>query len=162
MLYDLRYGLGWWLAFLLLYPLLAGSLSWQELVAGAVLSGAAALAVIATRRAGQLHFQPRWRWLGHFRRLPGRLVMDCVIVGAALARALLRRQKREGTFRSIPFDPGSDDAESAARRALAIAGACLTPNSYVVAVDAEKGQLLMHQLVPSAQPPGEGDRKWPL
>ncbi|MGH7170000.1 MAG: Na+/H+ antiporter subunit E [Gemmataceae bacterium] len=162
MLYWLLYGVGWWLAFLPLYLLLAASLDGQELVAGVVLSGVAALAVTATRRAGQLHFQPRWRWLYHFRRLPGKVLVDCGVVGAALARALLRREQIEGTFRTIPFDLGGEDAESAARRALVTAGACLTPNTYVVAIDAERGQLLVHQLVPSARPPGGGDREWPL
>ena len=161
MLYWLRYGAGWWLVFLPLYLLLAGGLDWQELVAGVVLSGVAALAVTATRRAGRLHFQPRWRWFYHFRRLPGRVLTDCGIVAAALARAL-RREKIEGSFRSIPFDPGGDDAESAARRALVMAGACLAPNTYVVAVDRQRGHLLVHQLVPSAEPPGRGDREWPL
>lgn len=162
MLYALRYGAGWWLAFFPLYLLLAGSVDWQEILAGVVLSAVAALAVAMTRRAGSLHFQPRWRWLRHFRHLPGRLLSDCAIVAGALVRALLRREKIEGTFRTIPFDPGGEDAESAARRALVMAGACLTPNSYIVAVDAERGQLLLHQLVPSPQPPGAGNPEWPL
>ena len=90
------------------------------------------------------------------------MLADCGVVGAALARVLLKREKIEGAFRTIPFDVGGNDPESAARRALVMAGACLTPNTYVVAIDAEKGQLLMHQLVPSAEPPGGGDREWPL
>lgn len=162
MCYGLRYGAGWWLAFFPLYLMLAGSVDWQEMIAGVVLSAIAALAVTVTRRAASLHFQPRLGWLRHFRHLPGRLLTECFIVAAALARALLRREKVEGVFRTIPFDPGGENPESAARRALVIAGACLTPNSFVVAIDAERGQLLLHQLVPSAQPPGAGDREWPL
>lgn len=162
MLYELRYGAGWWLAFFPLYLLLAGSVDGQEVVAGAVLSAVAALAAIVTRCAGSLYFQPRWRWLRHFRHLLGRLLSDCAIVAWALIRALRGREKIEGIFRTIPFDPGGDDAESAARRALVMAGACLTPNTYVVAVDAERKQLLLHQLVPSPQPPGAGNREWPL
>lgn len=162
MLNWLRYGAGWWLGFLPLYLLLAASLSWQEIIAGVVLAGVAALAVTATCRAGSLHFHPHWRWLHHFRHLPGRVLADCAVVAAALARALIRREKIEGAFRTIPFDPGGDDAESAARRALVTAGACIAPNSYVVAVDRERGRLLLHQLVPSAQPPGTGNREWPL
>jgi multisubunit Na+/H+ antiporter MnhE subunit len=162
MFYWLRYGAGWWLCFLPLYLLFAGSVDWQEVVAGVVLAGIAALAVTVTCRAGSLHFQPHLRWLRYFRHLPGRLLADSVLVAAVLARALFRRERIEGAFRTIPFDPGGEDAESAARRALVTAGACLTPNTYVVAVDTERGQLLLHQLVPSAQPPGAGDREWPL
>lgn len=158
----LRYGMGCWLAFVPLYLLLAGSLSWQELIAAVILSGVSALAVTMTCRAGHLHFQPRWHWLRHFRHLPAKVLADCLIVAAALARALLKREQIEGAFRTIPFDPGGDDPESAARRALVLAGACVAPNTYVVAVDVERGQLLLHQLVPSAQPPGAGSTEWPL
>lgn len=162
MMYWIRYGAGWWLGFLPLYLLLAGSVSWQEIVAGIVLSVVAAFAVTVTCRAGSLHFHPRWRWLRHFRSLPRQVLADCVLIAGVLARALFHRGKIEGVFRTIPFDPGGDDAESAARRALVLAGACLAPNSYVVAVDRERGQLLMHQLAPSEQPPGAGDREWPI
>jgi len=158
MLRELLYGAAWWLGFLPLYLLLAGSLDWQEMVAGAGLSVLAALAVTVTHRAGKLHFQPRLRWLKHFRRLPGKVLADCGIVGAAL----LRREKSTGIFRTIPFAPGGEDAESAARRALVVAGASLAPNTYVVAIDTERGQLVLHQLVPTAQPPGGGDQEWPL
>lgn len=158
MLHGLLYGAGWWLGFLPLYLLLAGSLDWQEIIAGAVLSALAALALTVTHRAGKLHFQPRLRWIKYFRRLPGQVLADCGLVGAAL----LRREKIESAFRTIPFDPGGEDAESAARRALVVAGASLAPNTYVVVIDTERGQLLMHQLVPTAQPPGRGDPEWPL
>ncbi len=162
MVCSLRSWASWWLGFMPLYLLLAGSLSGQEIAAAIVVSGLAALAATVTHRAGRLHFQPRLRWLYHFRHLPGRVLADCAVVAAALARTLFRRQKIEGVFRSIPFDPGGDDAESAARRALVVAAACLAPNSYIVAVDAEGKQLLVHQLVPSAHPPGGGDREWPI
>jgi multisubunit Na+/H+ antiporter MnhE subunit len=162
MLYWLRYGAGWWLGFIPFYLLLAGNMSWQELIAGIVLSGIAALAVTVTCRAGSLYFEPRWHWLRYFRRLPGRVLTDSLLVAAVLARALFRREKIAGAFRTIPFDPGGDDAESASRRALVLAGACLTPNTYVVAVDMERGQLLLHQLVPTAQPPGVDNPEWPL
>lgn len=162
MWYWLRYGAGWWLGFFPLYLLLAGQPSWQEAAAGVVLAAVAALAVTMTCRAGSLHFQPHWRWLCHFRRLPGQVLTDCAIVAAALGRALFRREQIEGVFRTIPFDPGGDDPESAARRALVMAGVCLAPNTYVVAMDRERGELLLHQLTPSAQPPGGSNREWPL
>lgn len=162
MMRELRYGLGWWLGFVPLYLLFAASLNWQEIVAAVVVSALAALAVTTTRHAGQLHFELRLHWFVHFLHLPGRVLADCGIVAAALARTLLRRERVEGVFRTIPFDPGGDDAESAARRALVLAGACLAPNTYVVAVDEQRKEMRVHQLVPSAQPPGKGDREWPL
>lgn len=162
MMRALRYGLGWWLGFMPLYLLFAASLSGQEMLAAIVVSAVASLAITATRSAGHLYFEPRLHWLSHFLHLPGRVLADCGIVAAALMRTLLRREKVEGVFRTIPFDPGGDDAESAARRALVLAGACLAPNTYVVAVDEQRQEMRVHQLIPSAQPPGNGDREWPL
>ncbi|HWG46818.1 MAG TPA: Na+/H+ antiporter subunit E [Gemmataceae bacterium] len=162
MAHEIRSWAGWWTVFALTYLLLAGSLQWAELVAGTVLAGLAALAVTAARTAGHLHFAPRLRWLAQLRRLPGRILADYGIVGAALWRTIIRRQRIEGAFRTIPFDAGDDDPVSAARRALVTVGACLAPNTYVVAIDFQRGSLLVHQLIPSAQPPGDGDKEWPL
>lgn len=158
----LAYAAGWWLALFVLYLLLAGKAEGEEALAGLVLAVPAAVAMIAVREAGRLHYRPRWRWLGKLGRLPGKVVKDCAIVAAALWRALVRREKVEGVFRTIPFDPGGEDAESAARRALVVAGVCVAPNTFVVALEEERGLILVHQLVPSAQPPGGGDREWPL
>jgi hypothetical protein len=162
MLSLVRSWAGWWVGFVLTYLLLAGSLQGAELVAAIVLAGLAALAMTAARKAGHLHFEPRLRWLALLGRLPGRVFADCGLVGAALWRALVRRQTIEGVFRTLPFDAGGDDPVSAARRALVTAGVCLAPNTYVVAIDFRRGFLLVHQLIPSAQPPGGGDREWPL
>ena len=156
------YAAAWWLGLFPLYLLVTGSLSGGEILAGILVSGLAALVVTRTRSVGGLHFQPHLRWLRHGRRLPTRVLIDTWIVGAALARTLLGRGQSEGAFRTIPFDPGGEDAESAARRALVIAGACLAPNTYVVAVDADNKRLLIHQLTPTAEPPGRGDKEWPL
>ena len=71
-----------------------------------------------------------------------------------------------GRFRELPFDTetGSQPGEAAARQALVIAGISLAPNTFVVVVNEKpaSGTLLAHQLVPSLEPPGRGDRLWPL
>jgi hypothetical protein len=52
---------------------------------------------------------------------------------------------------AVPFRYGSsDDPEDAARRALLVAGLSVTPNSVVVGVDADRDEVLVHQLVPDA------------
>lgn len=152
----------WWLVLWAIYGLFAAKFTWEETLAGGVLAALAALAVTVTRRAGGLDFRPHMGWLRLTGRLPGRVLADCGIVALALWRALVLRRPVHGAFRTVPFDAGGDDPESAARRALVIAGASLAPNTYVVAIDAEKGEMLVHQLFPSARPPGGGDREWPL
>jgi multisubunit Na+/H+ antiporter MnhE subunit len=154
--------LGWWAALFGLYFILAAKLQWQEAVVGAAAAALAATAATVPARTGGLHFQPRWPWLRPLARLPGRVLADCGVVGLALWRRLVQRRAPAGGFRSIPFDPGGDDAVSAARRALVTAGISLAPNTYVVAFDRRRGLILIHQLVPTARPPGGGDREWPL
>ena len=51
---------------------------------------------------------------------------------------------------------------SNARRALVVAGVSLAAEHYVIAVDRERNVLIVHQLIPSQEPPGHGDREWPL
>jgi hypothetical protein len=72
------------------------------------------------------------------------------------------REEVDGAFRVIHFDAGGDDAHSVARRALVVAGVSLPPNSFVVSIDAERGRLLIHNLVPPAHSPGGPDEEWPL
>ena len=110
------YWAGWWLAFWVLYGLFVAKLTWEEILAGCVLAALAALAVTVTHRAGGLRYRPRLRWLGLMGRLPGRVLADCGIVALALWRALVLRRPVHGVFRTVPFDAGGDDPESAARR----------------------------------------------
>lgn len=161
----LRLLISWlgWSAFLFpVYLLLAGTLDWQDLVIGALVAAVSAVATVAAWRVRRLHFRPRLRWLAPLSRVPGQVLIDCGVVFAALGRRLFRGQTVEGVFRTIPFDPGGDDPESAARRALILAAGSLAPNTYVIDVDRERGFLLVHQLVPTREPPGKGDREWPL
>jgi multisubunit Na+/H+ antiporter MnhE subunit len=152
----------WWAALVGFYLLLVMKLAWPEAVAGAVAAALGATGATAAAGAGRLHFRPRLRWLRHLIGIPWRVLADCGIVAAALGRALVLRQPVEGEFRTIPFEPGDGSGESAARRALVAVGVSLAPNTFVVAVDREHRLLLVHQLVPSARPPGGGDREWPL
>jgi hypothetical protein len=62
-----------------------------------------------------------------------------------LARALVLRPR--GRIVEVPFEATGDDPHSAARRALAVAGGSLAPNSIVVEIDAERGVLVRHDLV---------------
>lgn len=158
----LVYAFMWWAVLFGFYLLLAAKQAVAEAVAGVAIAALGAAAATSTAGAGKLRFRARLPWLAQVARLPGRILADCGIVAVALWRRLVGRHVVSGEFRIVPFDPGGDDAESAARRALVTLGVTLAPNTYVVAVDRERGVLLLHQLVPSAQPPGGGDREWPL
>jgi hypothetical protein len=63
----------------------------------------------------------------------------------ALARALPSRPT--GRIVEEPFEATGEDPRSAARRALAVVGGTLAPNSIVVEIDADRGVLVRHDLV---------------
>jgi multisubunit Na+/H+ antiporter MnhE subunit len=53
-----------------------------------------------------------------------------------------------GVFRGIPFEAGPDDDPNAvARRAAYTAQISLTPNTYVIGIDRELNNMLVHELV---------------
>ncbi len=90
-------------------------------------------------------------WLRHLTRLPERLARD----GLLLARVLACRLRGEiscGSFRWVRFGDSGVGPEGAARRALARVALSFAPNTYVIDVDRERGQLLVHQLARPVAP----------
>lgn len=144
-----------------LYMLFVAKWSWEEAIAGAAVAASGATAASAVFWASGARYWPRLSWLKPLLAVPPRVLADCGVVGLAIWRQISGRPVA-GRFRIVPFDPGEDDAASAARRALVTASVSISPNTYVVAIDRERRLLLVHQLVPSPEPPGRGDQVWPL
>lgn len=147
-----------WSGCWLLYLALAGSTDWAELLAGAISSLMATVAVVVSGDVEYLgRMKPAW-WFLLIRRLPGRVLADTVrVVGAILSPSPIA-----GRLLWVPFDPGGDHSLSGSRRALVKAGASIAPNSYAVIMDRKQGRMLTHQLVATNEPPGHGDRQWPV
>lgn len=153
-----------WAGLMVLYATLAGSLDGVELAVGAV---AAALATVAVWVSGSREHLGRMRWgwwVQVLKRVPGRVVVDSVrVLGAAVGPG-----RPGGRLLEVPFERGGDDTEGGSRRALVVAASSIAPNSYVVTVEAlverepEERGLLVHQLVPTREVPGQGDRRWPI
>jgi multisubunit Na+/H+ antiporter MnhE subunit len=154
--------LGWWLALLVFYLLLAVSLTVAEVVVGAMAAALSATVAVITIKVGSLYYRPQLRWLRPLSRLPWRVLTDSVLLCAALWRRVAEQRMVEGSFHTIRFDPGGDDCVSRARRALVIASISMAPNTIVVHMDQERGIILVHQLVPTSTPPGGVDKEWPL
>jgi hypothetical protein len=131
----------WWVLLAALFVALEDSRRPEVLVTAAVVGAVGATAAIIVRARRDVVLRPRLRWiLGALRTLlrwPGDLV--------ALAGALVSRP--ECRIVEEPFSATGDDPHSAARRALAVAGGSLAPNSIVVGIDAERGVLVRHELV---------------
>lgn len=147
-----------WLGLVGLYRALAGSSSWAEMVAGGI---SALLATVAVIVSGNPEYLGRMRlgwWFLLLHRLPREVLSDT----ARVAGAVLAGRRLAGAIRSVPFEHGGDDSVSGSRRALVTAAASLAPNTYVVIIDRKHEHLVAHQLVPTEEPPGHGDRLWPI
>ncbi|HEX3998540.1 MAG TPA: hypothetical protein VHX65_08330 [Pirellulales bacterium] len=152
----------WWTGLFALYLLLIVKLQWQELSVAVFITATAATAAWLSGRAGKLRYRPHFHWLRFAARLPPKVVVDCATVIGALWPRLARGKRLQGVVREVPFKPGGNGPVSRARRALVVAAVSLAPNTFVIDLDAERGVLIVHQLVPSKEPPGHGDREWPL
>jgi multisubunit Na+/H+ antiporter MnhE subunit len=143
---PIRFG-AWWAVSFLLWLLFTSSLDAQEVVAGVVASSISAFAVSLVQAREEFRFRPRLRWLLKARILPGQVITDCWVLTVALWQRLSSSSVPRGSFKTFRFQHVADDPESAARRALITAAVSLTPNTYVVAFDRDKQELVVHQLV---------------
>jgi hypothetical protein len=101
------------------------------------------------RREGPLSFSVKLSWLARATRIPGAYLRDTRVIFGALFRRLVRLEEVSGAWRTVPLDWGTDDGRGAARRALITAAISVTPNAYVVSIDRDHNQAVVHQLVPS-------------
>ncbi len=141
-----RAWLAWWVLLTGLWLALADSRRLEEVVAAILVGAFGATAAVLVRAQRDVVLRPRPRW-----------VLDALLPPLArwprdlwaLTRALVARPR--GRIVEEPFEATGEDPRSAARRALAIGGGTLAPNSIVVEIDADRGVLIRHELV-------EGDR----
>lgn len=146
----LRTFLAWWAAAFGLALLLFGSWSALELMACGGIGFAAAVAGTVTAEVAPLRYRGRIRWLRLAASVPVRTVVDFGILTRELVRALATRRVPEGVFRAKPYDAGRPSGPlSAGWRAFVGAAAGFSPNAYVVEIDPERQQILVHDLVPS-------------
>jgi hypothetical protein len=94
-------------------------------------------------------FAPKATWLTHFLSLPYQVLRDSLIVIAAL----FSKSAPSGKFTSAPFNAGSDDPRSSAKRALAVGLTSFPPNSIVVEINREEDTIFYHELVSQGTTP---------
>jgi multisubunit Na+/H+ antiporter MnhE subunit len=142
------YLLGWWVVLFGLWLLLVDTLTYPEVLAGAVAAAIAAFVALEVRLHSNVRFQPRLRWLLLLGNVPGGILRDSATLAAVLWRRLVRGERPHGAFRTLRFSACADNPESAAWRAFATVTTSITPNTYVIGFDRERGIALIHQLVP--------------
>jgi len=139
--------LAWWAFLFVVWLLLVDTLAPAEVIGGVLFSAIAAVGAEAVRGSRLVRLRP-WGLLPRKPfRLPVTVVTDCWQLGLALWRQLRRPEDNVGAFRGIPFDAGGDDPRSSTRRAVYTATISLTPNTYVVGIDLEENNMLIHELV---------------
>lgn len=140
-----------WLGFSLLWLVFVYQISASELTAGGIASALTVVAGLVTCRAVPARFRPRLHWVAQAWRLPGPITSDLWLLLKHLLREMAGKKSRS-SFELTDFKAGGEDSPAAAQRALAVLYVSLTPNSVVLDVDREKGQMLLHQAEPTAAP----------
>jgi multisubunit Na+/H+ antiporter MnhE subunit len=122
-----------------------------QLIAGVVVAviGATGSELVRLQRIAVV--RPRPLWLGRLWRPVASVPRDLWLLLRAAVSALAGRPP-EGRFRAVRFKLGDGDPEDLARQALAESAGSFSPNTIVVGIDAERGELLAHQLVPDSKP----------
>jgi hypothetical protein len=138
--------LAWWLALFWLWLVLVGQWNREQLAAAAIAAAIAATgAEVACRLSG---FRMRFplRLLGGVPQALGMVVVDFGIVVWALVTSLLRRRIVRGELVSRDAERKSSIARAGPRAWTALL-ASYSPNAYVVDVDPETRNVLLHDLV---------------
>lgn len=134
-----------WLGCAAIEAILIGKIDSQETPVGVAIAAVAAAAAVSALAVCGDRYAVRLSVLLALPKLGVSVVRDTMVVSVALIRALFGGAP-DDRLETIRFDPGGDDAQSAASRALTVASASAAPNSIVVDVNVDRGVLLVHRL----------------
>ncbi len=140
-----------------LYLLFAGQASLDEVLAAGLSSAViAALAGVVSRIAERRFNFSGLPWVRLIFRPLWSVMPDVSRVGMRLAQTRVRGGAiQRWRFMAV----GADSERDAARSAALSLAASFAPNGYIIAVLHGRGEVLVHQLVPTEQP---GNAQWPL
>jgi hypothetical protein len=144
----------WWVLCAALWMLLDDTTATPELADGAVAAGIGACGSTLVRARAPMHFVPRAAWARRWWRPWVQLVAGLPLLVRLLMRALAGGDREPGRLRSVPFAVEPDDDLRAAQVALASFAGSVSCNSVVVAIDEDRGTLLLHELVADAERSG--------
>lgn len=137
--------LAWWVLMMSLWVMVGDSIQFDELLAGA---GAAALAALAAEFAAyqatvRFRMRPGRLLAQEMLLLPARVVRDTFTVLGALVRTLATGSPPDGGFAELRADMPSGEAGSVLLTGIR----SITPNTFVLGADRERGVLVVHYLV---------------
>jgi hypothetical protein len=151
--HRVRFWLIWWAGLFVLYLLLVFNLQTAELIAGALCAALGATGAELVRSRGRVRFAPGYGWIRTLPDLARDVVVDTLRMVPLVWRAI-RGQPIHGHMRCIAFPASSlKGTKGSTRRAVEKFLGSVAPNSYVVGFDPEHDVVLVHQLVPTEEPP---------
>ena len=142
----------WYVPLVVLWLAFVDTFARQEVIVGLVAAAIAATAAELVRSQELVRFRLDPRWLRGLPGLPWQVLRDTWLLTVALWRHCTGHPVR-GVFRVVPFPSEADDDRSAARRALVTVLVSVAPNTVVVGVEGDEGEMLVHQLVPEPGSP---------
>lgn len=142
-----RAWIAWFVLLNLVWFLLIDGFVIAEQMLGLAASAVAATAAVALGRQRIFQFRPRWEWVLPAWKLPWQTVVESGWVLGALFRQLAGGTAKRGSFRQVPVTLPDDESKAATKRALLTAGLSFPPNSYVLEIDPEGKEMLVHQLI---------------
>jgi hypothetical protein len=143
-----------WLLLWALYVLLVFKTEPAEIVAGAICAAISASGAELVRTRASVRFAPGRGWWRGVVRLPREIVRDTWLLVGVLWRVIVRREDVRGRFITLPFrGVRGRSTEAVSRRALAKWVGSVAPNTMVAGFDEQHERILLHQLVPTDEPP---------
>jgi multisubunit Na+/H+ antiporter MnhE subunit len=144
----------WWLALFFWWLLIQGDYNRIEKVAASCAAALGAAIAVRVRSGERAEIRLEGRWVLRTLRVPWQVVREFGIVTLFLGRTLARRRTpRTGGFRTLEFPTGGARPAERGRRVLAALAMTYSPNSYVVELEPDTHEVVVHTLSPV--PPGQ-------
>ena len=131
-----------WVALAALWLLIQGEWNAIQLYAAASAATLSLVVGLVVRRSALPSWRVETRWLRRALWIPWQVVKEFGYVTLFLLR------RGEGEFRTVSFPAGGARPAERGRRAFVAFATGYSPNSYVVDVDEEHGEVLVHLLRP--------------
>jgi multisubunit Na+/H+ antiporter MnhE subunit len=144
----------WWVALIFLWLLIQGDYNRIEQVAAACAAALGATIAVLVQSVERTEIRLEARWVLRTLRVPWQVVREFGVVTLFLGRTLARRPiPRTGGFRTLQFPTGGARPAERGRRVLAALAMTYSPNSYVVELEPDTHEVVVHTLSPV--PPGQ-------
>jgi multisubunit Na+/H+ antiporter MnhE subunit len=140
-----------WAFLLALWMCFVSQIRKDELLVGVAAAAIGVVADAVVKAEGFAKFSPKASWLALIAWEPWYALDGTWATLKAIARNLAGL-KSQAQFKVASFDAGCDDAQSAAKRALAVTYMTIPPNFIVVGIDRQHKQVLIHQVEPTPNP----------